>query len=149
MTKAMKASMKSPYENLLVLTVKNRPPKSGFPKMAAIRGVIRSLTKAVTTVPKATPITMPTAMSTKLPRSRKVLKPLTSPSSPRRGLRHVYQSAGSNALTPSFGKVRSGRRRQGRLAEIEAVRHSVRGSSAGIQRWEAEVGLAELDQAHV
>src|SRR5881275_589050 len=39
--------------------------------MAAIKGVTRSLMKAVTTAPKATPITTATARSITLPRSRK------------------------------------------------------------------------------
>src|SRR6266849_1554927 len=79
MTNATSALMKSPYRNLLWLTVKYRPEKSGLPNSAAMKGVIRSLTKAAMTVPKATPMTMPTAMSTRLPRSRKVLKPLPIP----------------------------------------------------------------------
>src|SRR5216684_6998039 len=45
-------------------------------------GVIKSLTKPVTTAPKAMPMTMPTAMSTRLPLSKKVLKPLPIPPSP-------------------------------------------------------------------
>src|SRR6266849_5283598 len=73
--KAITTLTKSPYGNLLLLIVKERPEKSGLPKRAAINGVIRSLTKAVTSVPKA----IPTARSTRLPRSRNVLKPLAMP----------------------------------------------------------------------
>src|SRR5690348_9995964 len=53
--------------------VKARAEKSCFPPMAAISGVIRSATSAVTTAPNATPMTTPTARSTTLPRSRKAL----------------------------------------------------------------------------
>src|SRR6185437_1619450 len=48
--------------------VKLSEPKSGLPTMAAIKGVSRSLTNEVTTVPKAAPMTTPTAKSTTLPR---------------------------------------------------------------------------------
>ncbi len=43
--------------------------------MAAIRGVRRSLVRAVTTDPNAAPITTPTARSTTLPRKINCLKP--------------------------------------------------------------------------
>src|SRR5216683_4071592 len=82
MTKATITLKKSPYRNLLWLTVKKRPEKSGLPNSAAMIGVIKSLTKPVTTAPKAMPMTMPTAMSTRLPLSKKVLKPLPIPPSP-------------------------------------------------------------------
>src|ERR1700687_2781814 len=75
MTKASTALMKSPYRNLLLLIVKVRLAKLGSPNRAAMRGVMRSLTNAVTTVPKATPITTPTARSTTLPRKRNALNP--------------------------------------------------------------------------
>jgi len=42
---AISTLMKSPYRNLLLLTVKYRPEKSGLPKSAAMIGVIRSLTR--------------------------------------------------------------------------------------------------------
>ena len=57
------ALIKSPTKNLLLLTVKVNPEKSGFPPIAPIIGVIISFTKAVTTEPKATPTTTPTAKS--------------------------------------------------------------------------------------
>src|SRR5579883_518937 len=50
--------------------------KSGLFTTAAISGVSRSFTKAVTTVPKAAPTTTPTARSTTLPRNRNCLNPL-------------------------------------------------------------------------
>jgi hypothetical protein len=50
------ALIKSPIGNLLPLTVNSIAEKSGFPTMAAINGVIRSFTNAVTTAPNATPI---------------------------------------------------------------------------------------------
>src|SRR5580693_2384962 len=43
--------------------------------MAAISGVMRSLTSAVTTAPKATPMTTATARSTTFPRRTKFLNP--------------------------------------------------------------------------
>ncbi len=70
------ALMKSPIKKRLRLIVKAIEEKSGLPPIAAINGVIRSLTRAVTTAPKAAPITMPTAKSTTLPRSTKALKSL-------------------------------------------------------------------------
>src|SRR4051794_39768710 len=45
--------------------------------MAAMSGVIRSATRAVTTAAKARPITIPTAMSTRFPRSRNALNSCT------------------------------------------------------------------------
>ena len=48
--------------------VKARPPKSGLPKIAAMSGVMRSLTRASTTALKAAPMTTATARSTRLPR---------------------------------------------------------------------------------
>src|SRR5207249_3648006 len=54
--KARAALMKSPYRKVLLLTVKLSAEKSGFPTSAAINGVRRSLTKAMTNVAKAAPI---------------------------------------------------------------------------------------------
>src|SRR6267154_3128253 len=50
--------------------------KSGLPTTAAISGVNRSFVSAVTTPPKAAPITTPTAISTTFPRRMNFLKPL-------------------------------------------------------------------------
>ncbi len=69
------ALMKSPIRNLLPLIVNSIAEKSGFPTMAAMNGVIRSLTNAVTTAPNATPITTATARSRTLPRKINCLKP--------------------------------------------------------------------------
>src|SRR5437764_758606 len=49
--------------------------KSGLPPNAAMNGVIRSFTSAVTTAPNAAPITTAIARSTTLPRSRNERKP--------------------------------------------------------------------------
>ncbi len=46
----------SPMRNLLPLTVKKIFEKSGFPTAAAMIGVIKSLTSAVTTAPNAVPM---------------------------------------------------------------------------------------------
>ena len=59
--------MKSPYRNWLPLISNLRSEKSGCPPMAAISGVIRSLTSAAITAAKAVPITTATASSTRLP----------------------------------------------------------------------------------
>src|SRR5581483_660523 len=73
------ALRKSPIGNLLPLTVKTIAEKSGLPTMAAISGVSRSFTKAVTTAPKAAPMTTATARSTTLPRIRNCRKPFMQP----------------------------------------------------------------------
>src|SRR5579871_1621535 len=69
-TNVISAFRKLPYRNRLLLIVKLRAEKSGLPPMAAINGVIRSATSAVTTALKARPITTATARSTRLPRMR-------------------------------------------------------------------------------
>src|SRR6185312_4296705 len=69
------AFTKSPIRNVLLFRTSLIPEKSGAPTIAAISGVIRSFTKAVTTAPNATPITTATAKSTTLPRIRNCLKP--------------------------------------------------------------------------
>src|SRR6266516_2656012 len=51
--------------------VKPRSPKSGSPNTAAMTGVMRSRTRAVTTVVNAAPMTTATARSTTLPRRMK------------------------------------------------------------------------------
>ena len=78
MTKEIRALRKSPIINSLRLTVKLIFEKSGFPPIAAIRGVMRSSTKAVTTAPKATPITTPTARSTTFPFKINCLNPFNT-----------------------------------------------------------------------
>lgn len=67
------ALIKCPYINLLPLTVKKSPLKSGTFAIAAMKGVSRSVTSAVTTVPNAAPITTPTARSTTFPLSKNCL----------------------------------------------------------------------------
>ncbi len=71
----IKAFRKSPIMNLLLLIVKYIEEKLGFPPIAAINGVMRSLTSADTTFPNATPMTMPTARSTTLPFNINCLNP--------------------------------------------------------------------------
>ena len=53
------------------------PEKSGCLAIAAIKGVKRSLTKELTRVVKAAPITTPTARSTTFPRKMNCLNPLS------------------------------------------------------------------------
>ena len=67
--------MKSPIRNLAPLTVMAQEEKSGTPPNIPISGVIRSLTSACTSPENATPITMPTARSTTLPRKMNFLNP--------------------------------------------------------------------------
>src|SRR3954453_5974550 len=57
--------------------VKSRSPKAGCPPTAAISGVTRSLTSAVTTAPNAAPTTTAMARSTRLPRNRNCRKSLS------------------------------------------------------------------------
>lgn len=71
---AIAAFKKLPYINLLPLSVKYRLEKSGVPPMAAISGVIISLTSEVTMAPKAAPMTTATAKSTTFPRRINCLK---------------------------------------------------------------------------
>src|SRR5262249_6933946 len=75
-TNVIAALMKSPYLNVLPLIVNESAEKSCEPKIAAMIGVIRSATKAVTSAAKARPITMPTAMSIRFPRKRNALNSL-------------------------------------------------------------------------
>src|SRR6266404_9073360 len=79
------ALMKSPTGNGVPLIVKLIAEKSGLPTRAAIRGVSRSLVNAVTTDPKAAPMTTPTARSTTLPRRMNCLKPLSMEPPKREG----------------------------------------------------------------
>lgn len=74
--KEISALMKCPYINLLPLSVKISPLKSGTFTIAAISGVRRSDTSAVIIVPNAAPTTTPTAKSTTLPRSKNCLNSL-------------------------------------------------------------------------
>src|SRR5271165_218249 len=73
--KLTSAVMKSPMGNAVPLTANEIQVKSGLPARRAMRGLIRSLTRAVTTPPNAAPITTPTARSTTLPRKINCLKP--------------------------------------------------------------------------
>ena len=72
-TNAISAFRKSPYRNTLPLIVNVRLLKSGFPKIAAMIGVMMSATNAWTTRPNAAPITTATARSTTFPRIRNAL----------------------------------------------------------------------------
>jgi len=65
----------SPTMNLLLFTVNEIAEKSGIPPNAPISGITKLLTNAVTTLPNATPITTPTAISTTLPFRIKFLNP--------------------------------------------------------------------------
>src|SRR6266536_2224678 len=85
-TNAITAFRKSPYRNFELLMVKYRLAKSGLPNMAATSGVIRSLTRAGTTVANAAPMTKAMARSTTLPRRRNSRKPFMSNSFDRSSL---------------------------------------------------------------
>src|SRR5580704_10453285 len=69
--------MKSPTGKGVPRTLKAMEEKSGLPTIATINGVSRSLVRAVTTPPKAAPITTPTAKSTTFPRRMNCLNPLS------------------------------------------------------------------------
>src|SRR5579863_10315938 len=94
------ALTKSPMANMLPLLVNLMAEKSGFPTIAAIGGVSRSLVNADTTEAKAAPITTPTAISITLPRRMNCLNPLSM-----------------NTLLREMGATvrRRGSERQGRL----------------------------------
>ena len=57
-----------PNQKLAAVHFEGIAEKSGWPTMAAISGVSRSLTRAVTTPPKAAPMTTATAKSRTFPR---------------------------------------------------------------------------------
>src|SRR6185369_14621562 len=106
------ALIKSPTGNGVPLMVKLIDEKSGLPTMAAMSGVSRSLVKAVTTDPKAAPMTTPTAKSTTLPRRMNCLKPLSMGMEPpkhkaanlrrREGLGQAEGCVGRTLLSAAF-----------------------------------------------
>jgi hypothetical protein len=75
--KEIKALIKCPYMNLLLFIVKARSEKSGTLATAATSGVSKSDTIAETIVPKAAPMTTPTAKSTTLPLNKNCLNSLS------------------------------------------------------------------------
>src|SRR3989339_1266080 len=75
--KEMRLFIKCPYKKLLPLIVNTRPLKSGVLAIAPISGVRISATRDETIVPKAAPMTTPTARSTTLPRSKNCLNSLS------------------------------------------------------------------------
>jgi len=66
-----------PYRKVLWWTVNCSLPKFGLPAIAAISGVIRSATSAVTMAVNAVPTTIAIARLMRLPRLMKALKPFT------------------------------------------------------------------------
>src|SRR6266545_4442107 len=97
--------MKSPIGNLLPFTSNWMAEKSGFPTNAAIRGVIRSFTSAVTTAPNAPPITTATARSMTLPRDRNCLKPFSMCVSSVGG-QNVMHTTRARRVQAGFGGAR-------------------------------------------
>ena len=82
--------------------VKARLLKSGLPKSAAMIGVRRSLTRALTTAVNAAPMTTATARSTTLPRRMKSRNSLRAPGV--RGMARSYRRSGrrgTRAAVPS------------------------------------------------
>ena len=71
----IKALKKSPTRKSLLLMAKTILEKSGWPPIAPIRGVMRSLTSAFTIAPNVLPITTATARSTTFPLSKKSRNP--------------------------------------------------------------------------
>src|SRR5205807_825158 len=69
--------MKCPIGKREPWTVNWTAEKSGLPTIAAMSGVSKSVVSAVTTPPKAAPITTPTAISTTFPRRMNFLNPLS------------------------------------------------------------------------
>ena len=72
--------------------VKARLLKSGLPKIAAMTGVRRSLTRALTTAVNAAPMTTATARSTTLPRRMKSRNSLRVAGRPRHGREAIERS---------------------------------------------------------
>src|SRR5580692_8187110 len=106
--------------------------------MAAISGVMRSLTRAVTTAPKATPMTTAIARSTTLPRRTKVLKPFMDlPGSfghlgrlvarPRNGEHPMAGGVGQDSNDQVSGLVSALLRQAGTLRLVQRVRGCVHG----------------------
>jgi hypothetical protein len=79
--KLIKALRKVPYVMLAPWMVRVSAEKSGFPKIAAISGVMMLVTKEVTTAPNAAPMTTATAKSTTFPRMMNARKPFSMISS--------------------------------------------------------------------
>src|SRR3954468_16944224 len=78
MIRKLSSALKNdPYVNRAPLIVNASDAKSGFPPIAAISGVMKLATNAVTSAPNDAPMTTATARSTRLPRNRKSLKPFT------------------------------------------------------------------------
>jgi hypothetical protein len=75
--KDMRELIKSPYKNLLLFMVKLRVEKSGAFTIAEIKGLIKSLTRALTIEPNAAPIMTPTAKSTTFPLNMNCLNPFS------------------------------------------------------------------------
>jgi len=71
------AFIKCPYEKTLPFMVNDKLPKSGTRAIAAISGVSKSETNALTMVPNAAPTTTPTARSTTFPLNKNCLKSLS------------------------------------------------------------------------
>ncbi len=82
--KEIRAFKKEPSINLLPFKVKVKLEKSGTLAIAPIKGVNMSLTMELTILPKAAPITTPTARSMTLPLKINCLKPLNINSQMRR-----------------------------------------------------------------
>src|SRR6267154_3060689 len=90
--------------------------KSGLPTTAAISGVNRSFVSAVTTPPKAAPITTPTAISTTFPRRMNFLKPSSIGASDKIGAKcmtgeregQVRRAAGQELKTTKDTKLHEG-----------------------------------------
>lgn len=89
--------MKSPIRKALPLMVNWTAEKSGWPPIAAMSGVIKSLTRASTIALNAAPITTATARSTTFPRKIKSRNSLSIPCPPRHWRPHSPQ----DDLTPS------------------------------------------------
>src|SRR5436309_3553125 len=117
--------------------------KSGFPMIAAMIGVIRSATKAVTTAPNATPITMPTARSTTLPRSRNALNSFTIGASPGFGSEEDSPRGGQlqDAVALQPVRHREERIRSGNAKELAFLRGAAGGGPGRLSEHEVRRGL--------
>src|SRR5581483_11072345 len=97
--------------------------------MAAISGVIRSPTKAVTTAPKARPMTTATARSTRFPRRRNALKSFT-PGTLEALRIHVHDRAEARAAHGRRGSREKRGRAGGERARMLCLAHELRPMAA-------------------
>src|ERR1051326_701069 len=102
--------------------------------MAAIRGVTRSFTKALTTAPNAAPMTTATARSTTLPRSRNARNPFNESPPPLSRNRQHYLAELLRFVQPLQSRIDV-------VQRVDAVDH---GPHAAVDRLQDGLELARV-----